>query len=223
MAKIYPEFRLLGVRDKSLPRISKGFIQQDATGQVSDWNTLPMFGGVSLEEVVKEGVRTERESSRHDDHDVTVKLTLTNLPRDVVNNLGRVKRSGRLAFRKVAISYILQTGLKVLARFASLDARPPKRHMEFDRYWERVIFRNPPTTQRTINADPKISQVVLSMSVREARSLEGLRKAMDVPQSTVCVAALVAGLSQSISWVPNTDAERYALQIQRFADWLEDG
>ena len=79
------------------------------------------------------------------------------------------------------------------------------------------MFDNPPLLED--DYEP-LWTLDVAMKSEATRVLNAIGRTTKVPDSTLVLATLTAGLAQSVSWVPEDHVEVYAKRIIRFNDSL---
>lgn len=69
------------LRDRNrLPRVTSNMLIFDPEDGLSSWNTLPLFGGTSLEAEVAKGDKAERDSAKFRNQPFAVEITINSAP-----------------------------------------------------------------------------------------------------------------------------------------------
>jgi hypothetical protein len=207
---------------KGPPLTSSSLSLRDGT--VCAWHTMPLFGGMSLEDDVSLGDGEEREQGQGAGLlPYAVGLTVNQVPAAVINTLWFLQGKAKGLSTVSAVSrYATRAGIRVLLRINVLTEIEEIRRKLYENGpgIDESLFTNRAWPGfRTLSADAEYRKLSLfgwvDVVVDKLAVLTGL------PSSTVGLAATVAGLAQSCEWVPERYVELFAGRLVDFIRYLE--
>lgn len=206
--------------------ISSASLTFEPTGDVGHWHTLPLFGRPALEDHISWGDTDERQKARQDGHPYAVRVPVAKMPLDVWQTLRWVSRCTRQAVPSLAAAsrYAARCGLEVLARIHVI----PELEQAFDK-----AYLTGTATQRALLVGHSFDGFAnigsrpiygrkLSLFYRTHAGVSELADALGLPVSTLALGAVVAGLAQSITFVPDRYIAKFARAVIEFCCYLED-
>ena len=223
MAFIPEEILPHGVEDVKGPVISARFFAT-YENRVCPWHTTPLFGGSSFEEDVLQGDEVER---AHDKNAgllrYSVPLTINRLPAAVASTLWYLMEKNKELSTISAVSrYASRAGLRVMLRVGALSQLDKVRREVYERGEDSdlgAFIGRSWAGFRALSAEAEYRKLAcfgwVSVVVGKVAILTGL------PSSTIGLATIIAGLAQSVDWVPEPYVERFAVAFLRFVDYLE--
>ena len=182
-------------------------------GTVSYRNPQPLFGNPSLEFEISREDWDERKWHRQPPY--AVEFAEVGLPQRVVMGLSLVGAKSNHPSEQHVIRLVTRCGLRIVDRLKEMwrlafaKKRPPK----FDSWLEQEIFDN---ARRLVVPYAPVLERTISMFGGVADTLGVLAVHTNVPRSTIAIATLVAGLSQSSEWLPASSVLEYAGMVLKF-------
>lgn len=207
------------------PPVNSRSVCFDGHGRLSDWETVPVFGGASLEAHIFAGDEEERRSARDEGHPYAVAVSVAKVPLVAWQSLYFLTtRLPKLVPTVAAASrYAARCGLEVLERIEALG--------ELELAWD-LVYPHGTATQRTLlsnqtyegftNLDScHVACRKLSLFYKNQARIATMAAGLGLPTGTAALAAVVAGLAQSMELIPEPHLSTFARAICDFCHYLE--
>lgn len=215
--------RAWGVATMTWTAITSNSLLITATGEISDWQTLPLWGYPSLEEEVEAGDRRERDEAREKGEHVDSRITVPQMPLPVLNSIYYlVGRHEILTSMGQVSRFVSRCGIKVLGKVQALKDLEDlwlKAYLARDEELQAPFLSRGWQASRILGS----TRVMYKLSVYRWVAAEIARVGVvtGLPRATIAVVAVVAGLSQSIEWLPEDYVDTFALGFREFVAYLE--
>jgi len=191
-------------------------------GQLSDWNSSPLFGEPSLEEDIRQGDEREREDAKNKNIPLYHSVKLRNCPVLIVENLQHLRGHYGVSSIASASRFASRCGVRVLQRIEALKELRDIRAQAYEQGDELVLgaFQN-------LRHKPfqfpgyATSEVTCYVFHWVAGGIADLAVDTGLPASTILTLALAAGLSQSTDVIAEQYLARFARHVVDFASYLE--
>jgi hypothetical protein len=182
-------------------------------GQGDSWQTDPVFGGKSLEEEVEAGDAWERKQPNW-----TLRVPINRCPQLVKETVWWLKRKhGRLTTGASVTRYVTRAGIKVIQQMEEIKSlREKHRHA----YLEGDELARMRYLGHRYDFGHRISYQNVYLSCWAFNWVDGvvsdIADDLGLPASTMAVIALIAGLAQSVDWVPERHRQVFEQETIHF-------
>jgi len=205
-------------------RVNSLSIVWNGDGSLSTWNTLPPFGGRSLEQDVAAGDRWERKFAQDNGIPLHYPTRLRRCPVLVFENLHHLRgKHPRLTSVSAVSRYVSRCGASVLQRIEGLRDLRELRKRAYGAGDEVTL-----SAFSSLDHIPPgllgLAQVQLTVRTYHTVSTRLQDRSIDVglPFSTTLILALCAGLAQSVEYVAPRYVELFAKHVIDFARYIEE-